>query len=236
MSSNKLKIIACISMLVDHIGFILLPQVTVLRAIGRIAMPIFAFFIAEGCRYTKNKLKYFLQIFLLGIACQSVYFINDLITGSVSELYFNILITFSFSVIICFAYLELEKAFIAKDKIISKLTVFISAILFALAFLRFSDNVIGIPVSVDYGVRGILLPLSAIIFRNKHLRIMLFSICLIGFMIYYGKGIYTIICTSLAIPLLYLYNGTYGTKKLKYLFYIFYPTHLALLYLIKILI
>lgn len=54
MNRNQLKIIACISMLIDHIGYVLFPDVTVLRLIGRIAMPIFAFFIGEGCLYTKT--------------------------------------------------------------------------------------------------------------------------------------------------------------------------------------
>ena len=39
----------------------------------------------------------------------------------------------------------------------------------------------------------------------------------------------------LAIPLLMLYNGQRGKWKLKYLFYIFYPAHLGILYLISLL-
>ena len=59
LSGNALKIIACISMLVDHVGLMLLPNEIWLRYIGRIAFLIFAFLISEGCCYTKNKLKYF---------------------------------------------------------------------------------------------------------------------------------------------------------------------------------
>ena len=55
-------------------------------------MPIFAFMIAEGCKYTKNKLKHFLMIFILGVICQVVYFIND------QSLLMGILIVFSFSI------------------------------------------------------------------------------------------------------------------------------------------
>ena len=55
LSNDRLKIIAAAAMLIDHIGAYLLPQVRILRIIGRIAFPIFAFMIAEGCRYTKNK-------------------------------------------------------------------------------------------------------------------------------------------------------------------------------------
>ncbi len=238
MSNSKLKIIACIAMLIDHIGMILLPDVAILRMIGRIAMPMFAFFIAQGCRYTRNKLRYFLQVFLLGIAWQIVTVTGELISGTFEDFYFNILITFSFSIVICYIYLEVEKAYKNKDnKNLKKFgTLLVLAVLASYAFLRFTDNVIGIGVSVDYGIRGILLPLFACIFTDKNKQIASFSIGLIGFMILMGKGINTILCSSFSIPILYAYDGTYGSKKLKYLFYIFYPAHLTVLYLIKFII
>lgn len=238
MSNSKLKIIACIAMLIDHIGMILLPDVAILRMIGRIAMPMFAFFIAQGCRYTRNKLRYFLQVFLLGIAWQIVTVTGELISGTFEDFYFNILITFSFSIVICYIYLEVEKAYKNKDnKNLKKFgTLLVLAVLASYAFLRFTDNVIEIGVSVDYGIRGILLPLFACIFTDKNKQIASFSIGLIGFMILMGKGINTILCSSFSIPILYAYDGTYGSKKLKYLFYIFYPAHLTVLYLIKFII
>ena len=55
LSGNALKIIAAITMLVDHIGFILFPGVTILRILGRISFPIFAFMIAEGCHYPQDQ-------------------------------------------------------------------------------------------------------------------------------------------------------------------------------------
>ena len=59
LSGNMLKVIAAITMTVDHIGVIFFPSSNILRIIGRIAFPIFAFMIAEGCKYTKNKFRYF---------------------------------------------------------------------------------------------------------------------------------------------------------------------------------
>ena len=58
LNGNTLKIIAAITMLIDHTGFLLFPQSVVLRVIGRLAYPIYAFMIAEGCRHTRNKLRY----------------------------------------------------------------------------------------------------------------------------------------------------------------------------------
>lgn len=238
MSSNQLKIIACISMLIDHIGLFLFPSVLILRNIGRVAMPIFAFFIAQGCRYTKNKKRYFLQVFLLGVFCQIIYIAIELYNGTFHEFCLNILITFSFSIIICYIFLEAQKAYKEKDN--KRFITFglLLAVAVAAPYLvfRFSYNIIGIQVSVDYGIRGIILPLFACIFTDKNKQIASFSVGLIGFMILTNKTITNILCSSVSIPLLYAYNGTYGSKKLKYLFYIFYPTHLAVLYLINLII
>ena len=59
LNGNHLKLIAVFTMLLDHVGILLFPQIRLLRILGRLAYPIFAFMIAEGCRYTKNKLRYF---------------------------------------------------------------------------------------------------------------------------------------------------------------------------------
>ena len=57
LSGNTLKILACVFMFIDHLGVIIFPDVYILRAVGRLAMPLFAWMLAEGCFYTKNKLK-----------------------------------------------------------------------------------------------------------------------------------------------------------------------------------
>ena len=97
LDGNMLKIIAAVCMLIDHIGVRIFPEAIILRIIGRMSFPIFAFMIAEGCRYTKNKLRYFLSVFLLGAACQIVYYLYD------ESLDMCILITFSLSILIIYA-------------------------------------------------------------------------------------------------------------------------------------
>ena len=100
LSNNIIKIIAVITMVIDHVGVAFYPlflnETTYLafRGIGRIAMPLFAFLIAEGCRYTKDKKKYFTLIFLLGLVCDIAYFV------AMEELYLCILTTFSFSILL----------------------------------------------------------------------------------------------------------------------------------------
>lgn len=56
-------------MLVDHIGYLLLPDVVWLRWIGRLALPIFAYFVAEGCRHTRNRWRYVGRMLGLGCLC-----------------------------------------------------------------------------------------------------------------------------------------------------------------------
>ena len=115
LTNNQLKIIAMVAMFLDHVGKMLLPQYQILQIIGRLAFPIFAFMIAEGCFYTKNKVRYFLTIFLLGAGCQAVYIIWE------KSLYMNILLTFSLSIILIFG---LENYKNTKEKRIKLLMVF----------------------------------------------------------------------------------------------------------------
>lgn len=65
MPGNILKLIAALSMLIDHVGLMFFPNQLWMRAVGRLAFPIFAFFIAEGFRYTRSKLRYLLTVFAL---------------------------------------------------------------------------------------------------------------------------------------------------------------------------
>lgn len=76
-----IKIIALIAMLLDHIGVILVeswglfPSVvfSALREIGRVSFPLFAFTIANGWVYTKNKERYFGRMLLFAIISQIPY-------------------------------------------------------------------------------------------------------------------------------------------------------------------
>ncbi len=73
LSANQLKVIAALTMLIDHVGMILFPSIRLFRIIGRISFPIFSFMIYEGCKYTRNKKRYLLQIFIIGIFTTAVY-------------------------------------------------------------------------------------------------------------------------------------------------------------------
>ena len=70
MTSFTLKIIALITMFIDHSGYVFMGSFSFCNFIGRIAFPIFAFQITEGYLHTKNLRKYFLRLFLFALISQ----------------------------------------------------------------------------------------------------------------------------------------------------------------------
>lgn len=221
-SGNMLKIMALIFMTIDHIGYYLLPGVRILRIIGRLAMPIFAYMIAEGCTYTKKPKKYFLSVFSVGLFCQLVYLI------AIQSLSMCIFITFSFSIILIFSLKFAEE----------KGGFYFLIPLFALSAAFFISYVLPrmFPHSgfhLDYGFYGVVLPLFAYIPKERHEKLFMFAIGVLLLSLSYNTIQFW---SLLSIPLLILYNGKRGKLRIKYLFYAYYPLHLAVLYVIKELI
>ena len=215
LNGNHLKLIAAFAMLLDHAGILLFPQVQILRIIGRLAYPVFAFMIAEGCRYTKNRLRYFLLVFGLGVGCQLVYYFAS------GDNYLNILLTFSCSVLLIYSLQEIYRAKNWKKE-------FLWSVVFAAGYL----GVYGLQhiITMDYGFFGVMVP---VLVSFAHLRKFPYwaSVLLLGVGLVLlsadigGLQPYAL----LALPLLLLYNGQRGKYKMKYFFYVFYPVHLAVL-------
>ena len=72
LSQETLKIIACVTMLIDHIGAVFFP-VNWMRVVGRISFPIYCFLLTQGISHTRNPGKYTLRL-LLGAALAEVPF------------------------------------------------------------------------------------------------------------------------------------------------------------------
>ena len=233
-NGNTLKLLAALFMLIDHMGLMLFPKLLWLRYIGRLSMPLFAFMIAEGCRYTKNKQRHFLLLFALGVACQTVYSIVDPET-----VYLGILLTFSFSTLIIYAMQYAKRCFYSKEsKQIEKLaSAGLVLLLIALTYLFCYF------VEVDYGFWGVMMPVFASIFDFHRipapdklkkldcipLRVLCMLVAEIMLIISLPKLAWIQFPALFAFPLLLLYNGEKGKANLKYFFYIFYPLHLAVL-------
>ena len=222
LTNNQLKIIAMISMLMDHLGRQLLPEWTWMVLVGRLAFPIFAYMIAEGCLYTRNKVKYILMIAGLATVCQGAYFFA---TGS---MYQNVLVTFTLSVGVIFAMERfLNKPDLASGAILA--AVLIGVMVLCILLPRKTHE----EFYIDYGLIGVLLPVTVRFARGKWGKLICAAVMLaLLAMTTFTSQWYAL----LAIPLLALYNGQRGKWKLKYLFYIFYPAHLLVIHLLQILI
>ncbi len=206
MSTFILKIIAAIAMTIDHAGLLLFGDATWMRAVGRLAFPLFAYFIAEGFRYTRNRRRYFFGILALGTVCQIVCEIFS--PGEV----WNVLLTFSLSIALLYL-LERSKA----DA--RFLAAFGTGLILVFFFTKY--------IPVDYGFFGVILPLFPALFEKKWARLGAFAVGL-AVLCADSHPLQWISLSSLV--LLALYNGKPGKYKLKYFFYIFYPLHLAVLW------
>lgn len=65
-----LKLLAILTMVIDHLGYVFFPEQEWMRAVGRLTMPIFAYAIARGFFYTRDKKRYLLQLSILAVISQ----------------------------------------------------------------------------------------------------------------------------------------------------------------------
>lgn len=229
LSGNALKLLAAVLMVVDHVGVIFFPEVLLLRQIGRLSMPIFAYFIAEGCRYTKSPWGYLGKLFVCLVVCQIGNYVG---TGSLE---ICILGTFLLGAILLFCLQYAKKALFGG--------IWGKGALWAALFVAgtAATYYVNQKIYIDYGFWACMLPIFAgLLFLpenapahlkkwdNKWTNLLAFALglCLLTrFDDYTEAQVYCL----LALPLLALYSGKRGKWKMKYFFYLFYPVHLALL-------
>lgn len=230
LSGNALKFIAALSMLIDHIGVMFLPDIEILRIIGRIAFPIYAFMIAEGCKYTKNKLRYFLTIFVLAVVCQIVYYFYE------NSLNMSILVTFSLSILVIYAMQYMKEALFAAERSRVRQCFSFLILLSVISGVYFLNRYL----TVDYGFWGCMVPAFASVFRQTHSRPLSYLERLdrqAVHLLMLGIGLMVLSCVIrgnqpyclFALPLLMLYSGKRGKWKMKAFFYVFYPAHFVIL-------
>ena len=225
-SSNSLKMIGAAAMLVDHVGLMFFPEITLLRILGRLAYPIFAFMIAEGCAHTGNRGRYFLRVFVRAAVCQIVYFLVD---GSA---YFSILVTFCCGIGMVYALQDMKRELFAGER-----PGYLGAVEFALTVVLVW--LLNRRLTIDYGFWGCMVPVFASLFQGlegapdalraldrKEVHVGMTGIGLVMLSWDLG-GIQW--WSLLALVLLMLYSGKRGKWRMKYFFYIFYPAHLAIL-------
>lgn len=218
LSGSVLKVIALVSMVTDHCAYYLTEHGTllyeVMRCLGRIAFPVFAFLIAEGFRYTQNRMKYFLQLLGFAIVSEVPWYLLNGADGT-----HNVLFTLSLGVLALAAFETLKK-----DGILC------GAVILSLACFAFWSG-------VDYEWRGILMMAMFYLLSNvsdtsfpSGRKAQLF--CAFPLMMHYG-----VVGALLACLVIACYDGTRGFihgKVAKYGFYAFYPVHLIIVFLLNL--
>lgn len=235
--TNLLKLVAMATMLIDHTGKMFFAQYNIMRIIGRLAFPIYAYCIAVGCVYTHNRLKYLSRIVLLGLISQPFYAValghttQRMYAVSFAEnplramLNFyveswakpSILLTLAMGILVIWSIREKQLVFTA-----------------ALALLVWK-----IQGSLDYGWRGVVLMVLFYLFCTRwwiSLPVVLTYMIWWGmrsssyelFGIRFGIQMFAIF----ALPLIYI--PTYSKLKInKWIFYLFYPAHLIFIMLVQ---
>ena len=221
ISQEGLKIIACLTMLIDHIGATLVP-VTALRLIGRLAFPIYCFLIAEGMAHTRDVKKYGIRL-AIGAVLAEVPF--DLaIYGRLTLSHQSVMVT------MLIGYLMV--LWIRRSKGVPLVPVIVCAVAAEL-------------LSTDYGAAGIAM-IALFVLSREHkdrMTIQMMGLGLICWLIGgYGWQVGQIFVPAqmfglLALIPIGLYSGTKITtsRAVQWGFYLFYPVHLAVLWLIQIL-
>lgn len=213
---TALKIIAIFTMLIDHIGFILFPDVKVLRWIGRLAFPIFVYQLVEGFEKTSNIKKYFFRLLLFAFISEIPFdlaFFGTPFYWEYQNVYFEL----------CFILLGL--ILLKKAENSSDVLRF---------FIVFSISLGSLITKTDYGAFGVLL---AFIFYQYKNNFLIYAVSLATLSVVFVNT--SELFSLLSLPLIILYkrggfqNRVHISKPIQHLFYWFYPLHITVLVVIK---
>lgn len=233
-NSNHLKIIAIIAMTIDHLADLLFPGMpnnilsNLFHIIGRITAPIMFFFICEGFYYTRNLKNYILRLFLFAIISHFAYcfaFGINFIPFSTGDIFnqTSIMWTLLWSVVALYIVYGDNKL---KEWHKWILVIFLNVITFL----------------SDWSSIGLMIVLSMYNYRNnlnKQMKWMMFWVLIYALVSFiFVNKVYGVIqlFVILVYPLLKYYNGTNGKVKwLKWFFYVYYPLHLVIIGILRIL-
>ena len=226
ISQEGLKILACVTMLLDHIGAVFMPSVAdyslyyALRIIGRVVFPIYCFLLAEGVAHTRDPLKYGIRLFI-GMLLAEIPF--DLaFSGGWDWGSQSVMMTLLLGFAMAMAMQKMERA---------KL---VAVIIFAFLAELFRT---------DYGAWGIIMIALFVLTRDRKDRnvvqlILLAVICWVmnsTKVPIFGIRVPIEMFAVLALVPIFCYSGKKAThgKAVQRVFYLFYPVHLLVLYLLR---
>jgi len=206
--SDALKLIAIVSMTVDHVGAILLPQVGWLRIIGRVAFPLFAYQLAVGYLHTRNLTHYVLRLAVWGLIAQPIY----MIAFGVRLWTLNIFATLLLGLLAIWGWDHRRWWAVALALSLASIQLWLPA------------------VGPDYGLYGVLLCLASfVLFRDRvQLAVGHGLLHVLAGIMFWPSQVYALA----SIPFI-LWPPRLHLGRLSRLFYAYYLAHLALLVLIR---
>jgi len=217
MSAFWLRFIALATMLIDHIGAILLPQFTFLRIIGRISFPIYAFLIVNGYRHTRNRWQYLLRLILFALISEVPHDVAFYMHGQgvIEFSNQNIFFTLGLGLLAMMARDWLEQRGVVRSQ--ANFMVFVPASIVA-ELLGFSYGAVGILTLFLFDLRW-----------DKVIPTWTAGVALT--LVFYAMTPIQAYGALAMIPIS-MYNGKPGLRNplLQYGFYLFYPVHLLALY------
>lgn len=231
ISADLLKVIAMVMMVIDHMGAVLFPEVPYLRLIGRISFPIFTWLLIMGFTHTSNLKKYMLRMGIFAVISEIPFQLamSGTVTFQGQNIYFTLLLDI---VMLCLLKKGLDEgrrtavlfAVIAAAMLLAGVLKFdykcTGPVLAAVFYLYVRNGKPGLTGGfVLFCLSNLLLPLvSGASIMNSYVWTGAAETALIEFF-----GI-------LAIPLIRNDSGVRRWKRGKYVFYLFYPVHLLILY------
>lgn len=231
LNGNQLKMIAMIAMTIDHLACVFFPNyptdwwIVGLHIIGKLAAPVFWFFIAEGYFYTRDWKKYALRLLCFAVVSHFAY-------------------NFAFGI-----------PFIPFKTSVFNQTSVIWSLFWGLIALVINDcsklkqwqktvlilGILAISFCADWSCIAVLAIMSISTNRGNFKKQMtgMMMWCVVYAVVYFIfiNPVYGVIqlFVALNIPLLKAYNGQRGSwKGMKYLFYVYYPLHLVICGIIRI--
>lgn len=229
-----LKLIAAITMLIDHIGASLFPDLLWIRMIGRVAFPIYCFLLSEGMRRTRDPLRYLLRLFI-GIFLAELPF-DLLFRGHWDWTYQSVMVTLFLGGMMLLCMQKLESKFI-------KLLLVIPFALIA-EFCKCDYGAMGIVLIAIFGlVQSFPGQLTCVLFLclAEDARYIIESLAYfpdwppldaVRYILTTWPPIETLAVAAMAPIGLYDRRKLTRSKTLQTAFYLFYPIHLTILWII----
>lgn len=241
VSSFSLKMIAVVTMFIDHTAAIILARALTegqtagyitnlnygkweliyeaMRIVGRMAFPIYCFLLVEGFMHTRNVWKYLGRMAIFAVISEVPFdlaFSNQIWNWSYNSVYVTLFL--GLAVITAIHWID-ETIHVDNRSLLHKYLK-----CFAIVATILAGMVVAEMMHTDYSAAGIAAISIMYVFRNNR-------------MISFGAGVAALGIISsptefyalLMLYPIYKYHGVQG-PKLKYFFYAFYPAHILLLY------